>query len=648
MTWSLERKYAVSIAFLIFLLLAMFSGIFYFQFHSILKETLLKESSTVRVDLLREYKINARNQTELLAENLINSVYFQNLLNIQYIIKPVRALSYVESFFVFNADGKMLHDGTKNLLHLKERLDPRLISAVHEQEGAFTHTEKSHINVIAPIKMGEEILGFVQIRFSLAEIEHQVKSYDKLFQTLNEKGKTQTIESLALASLLLTPVGLFLAILLARNLSQPILQLSRLTKEIGRGNYDVEFPPQRSDEIGQLRSSFKQMAVSLKETTFSKGYVDNILSRMLDTLVVTDLQGKIKSANPALCQLLGYSERELLAQSIEMILPEKEMTGLITSGKGSSLKTFLVNAQTRYQAKSGRLIPVLLSISKLPGKGVGQEGFILVAQDISKIKENEMALQKARRKADESNQAKSEFLSRMSHELRTPLNAILGFSQLMLLNSSSTLSDREKENIRLINHAGEHLLKLINKVLDLSKIESGTLEINLEPVNLIPLLKELKNLNQPIADKFEVNLIDQFSGQGEIFVLAEKLRLQQVLFNLLSNAIKYNHKGGAVTLSYESSMNGRLKIWVTDTGPGISPDQQKMLFEPFNRLDAEYSEIEGTGIGLTISKRITELMGGRIGVESSLGQGSRFFIELPVSEKPVGKQSGLSGNRQLG
>ena len=426
------------------------------------------------------------------------------------------------------------------------------------------------------------------------------------------------------------------------------MQLSRLTKEIGRGNYDVEFPPQRSDEIGQLRSSFKQMAVSLKETTFSKGYVDNILSRMLDTLVVTDLQGKIKSANPALCQLLGYSERELLAQSIEMILPEKEMTGLITSGKGSSLKTFLVNAQTRYQAKSGRLIPVLLSISKLPGKGVGQEGFILVAQDISKIKENEMALQKARRKADESNQAKSEFLSRMSHELRTPLNAILGFSQLMLLNSSSTLSDREKENIGLINHAGEHLLKLINKVLDLSKIESGTLEINLEPVNLIPLLKELKNLNQPIADKCEVNLIDQFSGQGEIFVLAEKLRLQQVLFNLLSNAIKYNHKGGAVTLSYESSMNGRLKIWVTDTGPGISPDQQKMLFEPFNRLDAEYSEIEGTGIGLTISKRITELMGGRIGVESSLGQGSRFFIELPVSEKPVGKQSGLSGNRQLG
>jgi signal transduction histidine kinase len=272
----------------------------------------------------------------------------------------------------------------------------------------------------------------------------------------------------------------------------------------------------------------------------------------------------------------------------------------------------------------------------------GKEYANVYAKEITERKKAEEASLYAKDEAEKANKAKSDFLSKMSHELRTPLNAILGFSQLLEINFENNLTPLQKENIGHILKAGNHLLDLINEVLDLAKVESGNITLDLQPINIANLIEEMGSIFQPMANEYGIRLSILLDPSMNLTAHADKLRLKQILLNLVSNAIKYNHPGGSVSVSCKALNSKVLQVDFIDTGPGISIEDQSKLFEPFNRLGNEHSHVEGTGIGLTVTKELVELMGGSIGLTSRLGEGSHFHIKLPVAKKTETRNSQLN------
>jgi len=238
----------------------------------------------------------------------------------------------------------------------------------------------------------------------------------------------------------------------------------------------------------------------------------------------------------------------------------------------------------------------------------------------------------ARNAADEANRAKREFLSRMSHELRTPLNSVIGFGQLLQMDG---LEGEQRECVDHIVRSGGHLLELINEVLDISRIEAGVMSISPEPVRLGPAVEEAVAMMRPAAAEREIGIEIERGAACEGLVRADAQRLRQVLLNVLSNAIKYNRSGGSVSLRCVQGGERSVRLAVTDTGAGLSAEQRARLFEPFDRLGAEHGAVEGTGLGLALSKRLVELMDGSMWAESEPGQGTTFLLELRAADHPA-------------
>lgn len=255
---------------------------------------------------------------------------------------------------------------------------------------------------------------------------------------------------------------------------------------------------------------------------------------------------------------------------------------------------------------------------------------------LARLERHQDELRIAKETAESANRAKSDFLSSMSHELRTPLNAILGFAQILDSAISAPLDDKQRFRVQQIMKGGNHLLTLINEVLDLARIESGALTLSVEPIETKALMAEVLELTRAFTTGgnttvHDWTVADNLAGR----VRADYMRLKQVLLNLTSNAVKYNRPGGTVHLTAEAGSEGSVRFVVADDGPGIPPEKHVQIFQPFNRLGAETTEIEGTGVGLTITKRMVEAMDGRIGFETEVGRGTTFWVEVPASEDPL-------------
>ncbi|HJW59540.1 MAG TPA: ATP-binding protein, partial [Actinomycetota bacterium] len=341
------------------------------------------------------------------------------------------------------------------------------------------------------------------------------------------------------------------------------------------------------------------------------------------------LDGTIRSWNPAAAAIYGRPAAEAVGQPFSIVVPAdraEQAAGLL----GRVAEGERVSLETRHLGRDGDTFSVSLTAAPLRSTEGEVLGMSVVARDVTERKQAEQALREAKEEADRANTAKSEYLSRMSHELRTPLNAILGFAQLLELED---LAEEQRENLHFILSAARHLLALINEVLDIAAIEAGRLPLSVEPVPVAEVVAETVSLIRPLADQHQVLLVSP-PVSCQVHVLGDRQRLKQILLNLLSNAVKYNRQGGRVELACGPAGDG-MRIQVVDTGPGIAPEAMDQLFVPFERLGSEQTGIEGAGLGLPLSRRLAEAMGGTLAVETEAGQGSRFWVELPLAEGPV-------------
>ena len=350
-------------------------------------------------------------------------------------------------------------------------------------------------------------------------------------------------------------------------------------------------------------------------------------------------------ANQAAVNILQYSSiEELINTHPSDISPEYQPNGQLSYDAANEMMAIALRDQYHrfdwiHQKKNGEELSVEISLTHVPYEG--KSALFCIWRDITERKIAVNALVNARKKAEKANLAKSQFLSSMSHELRTPMNAILGFGQLLAMDNNPALNESQHENVNEILKAGNHLMYLINEILDLAKIESGKIDITFETVSINEVLTEALQLIMPLAKSRDIDITsfviksemrDETSTTKNYMVKADRTRLKQVLLNLLSNAVKYNSNNGKIHISCSHSGGNLVRICVTDTGPGLNQDQIANLFKPFNRLGLESSNIEGVGIGLVISKNIISLMNGKIGVDTQPGKGSTFWLELPSDD----------------
>ncbi|HEV8649129.1 MAG TPA: ATP-binding protein [Actinomycetes bacterium] len=387
------------------------------------------------------------------------------------------------------------------------------------------------------------------------------------------------------------------------------------------------------EELELLRAlaSLAELALERVRTAERDSELAAVVDASGDAIVSTSLDGTIRSWNPAAEATYGHSAGEVVGLPLSIIVPPDrpdDLPDLLQRvGQGER-----VSLETQHLRQDGVDLGVALTAAPLRNRAAVVVGMSVVARDISERKQGERVLQEAKEAADRANQAKSEYLSRMSHELRTPLNAILGFAQLLEMEE---LTREQRENVHYVLSAARHLLALINEVLDIAAIEAGRLPLSLEPVAVADVVQEAVDLIRPLADQRGVLLSRNLAGSCAAHVHADRQRLKQVLLNLLSNAVKYNRAGGSVHLACERAQGERLQVKVTDTGPGIAPESLERLFVPFERLTNEQSLIEGTGLGLPLSLRLAEAMGGTLALTTTVGQGSTFWVELRVVEGPV-------------
>lgn len=496
------------------------------------------------------------------------------------------------------------------------------------------------------IKEGDFLFGSIELGLSTAEIE---SSYAKA---------KQWMFTIAIFELILAVAG---SAALGTYLTRQLQRLKDAAQEIIRSGPGHQVPVKGRDEISSVTETFNQMSVSLdrsyrdlekslEEEMQAKALAiktqtknDAILSASLDALITIDSTGLVQEYNQVAEQIFGWTFEEIQGNQItDFIVPaefrSRHQVGMDhynLTGEGAVLGKRIELPAIR---KTGERFPIEISI--FPIKTEDGNLFTAFVRDISEQKVYESNLTKARRDAEEANEAKSRFLATMSHEIRTPMNVILGFLGLL---RESKLSLEQMKMIQMARDSGKHLLNLINDILDFSKMEANRLSLEESEFSLAQLIEQVCDLLKIQADKKRLKLLSQIDPRLDLKLIGDPDRIRQILINLIGNAIKFTDRGYVetrVSLESEDDQNVWVRFNVEDTGIGISPHQRQNLFDEFTMADQSHSRSqEGTGLGLAICKRLIELMGGKIQVSSQLGEGSNFYFTVPLKRVIIAQPS---------
>jgi len=451
-----------------------------------------------------------------------------------------------------------------------------------------------------------------------------------------------------LVILLFCSGGILLSIVFSYFLTRPLSEISTAIGTFNNQQTLPKLPIDRVDEIGVLARSFHKLIIKIRsyiqDIEEKEQEVRAIFETASQSIIVTSHQGIIEQCNIATEYMFGYTQTELLQQPIGLLFAGKKIQTQHLLDKCHSH-----NHEIMGKRKDSSSFPIYVSVGSY--QLIDKQKFTFIFHDISDLKNIEAEVRKAKETAEAANHAKSIFLANMSHELRTPLNAILGFTQIM--ERDAALSLEQKENIQIINQSGEHLLTLINDVLEMSKIEAGRTQLHENVFSLPQLFKELKNLFYLRAEIKGLQLIFTGDADSDVhYIKADEGKIRQILINLLGNALKFTHEGSVtVHLHQVKHLEGhtiQLHISIIDTGAGMSESEIEQLFQPFTQTQSGIKAQEGTGLGLSITQQFIKLMGGGIQVESRIGQGTSFtfYINVKRAAAPT-ENKHLTNQRQV-
>jgi PAS domain S-box-containing protein len=407
-------------------------------------------------------------------------------------------------------------------------------------------------------------------------------------------------------------------------------RLSRLGPAVRRALEEARNRRERTAAEAEILRLNGELQIALGQ---ANSLLDSLIENLPDVVVVKDARDlRFVRVNRAYEQLLGLARRDLLGRHAADVFPP-EVAAAIEAGDRNALATRSVTDEDEQVLPSRDGGRRTFHTRRMPLLGASGKPthLVSISADITERRAAEENVRLSKLEAERANRAKSDFLSRMSHDLRTPLNAVLGFAQVLQLDN---LPPEQADGLHQIVAGGRHLLELINEVLDISRIESGHLSLSMEPVAVADIVQHSAALIAPLAAARHIRVVVDVEAAAGRYVQADRQRLNQILLNYLGNAVKYNREHGTVTVTVRPQPNGRIRLNVQDTGAGIPTEKLALLFQPFERLGAEQSAIEGTGLGLAVAKGLAEAMHGAVGAESVVDRGSTFWVELPEAEAP--------------
>ncbi|GMU30414.1 MAG: hypothetical protein AMXMBFR19_07520 [Chthonomonadaceae bacterium] len=585
----------------------------------------------------------------VIAQNISAAVAFGDKEAAYRMLSSLSTTNDFESAAVYDSEGQLLSAWKTR----RSTVEPSL--AAKPQVGAFIKHDR--IQAVAEVKVQGEVLGHVVSYGSMEPFLKQQNDFLRMIMTV----------------VLLTIAGsVLIGSVVQRLISRPIVKLLTTLKSVGEsGDYSVRLESKNNDELGQLIHQFnrtiqeverrdaelyrdkqslesrvRQRTVELEREIVERERMQEELrqstARLQDFIDNAPVgikwlgpDGTIQDANLAELNIVKLDRESYLGNKFRMYFVDPgeadRILGLLLSGATVESEDALVISS------SGEIRTVEISANAMRSGG-SVTHFRCFMRDVTEIKAAEEA-EREREEAERRNQAKNEFLSRMSHELRTPMNSILGFAQLLEMEE---LSERQRNNVRHILRGGRHLLNLINEVLNISRIESGAISVSLESLAFEPVIEEVLGLIKPMAEQSGISVEAPAKEQASQWFLGDKQSTIQILINLMSNAIKYNSPNGVARIRIENVDSENVRLMIEDTGPGVPTDRASRLFTPFDRLGAEQSKVEGTGLGLAHSRRLAEAMGATLEFDSSYEGGARFLLTLPTGRSMSLEESASS------